>query len=92
MHYLIAIHKDPGSSYGVIVPDLPGCFSAGETLEEALAMAKEAIEFHRESLIEDGDPIPQRQSYGYHRNNPDFADAIWGVVEVEGPRLAVPGG
>ena len=36
MRSLIVIHKDPESCYGVTVPDLPGCFSAGNTIEEAL--------------------------------------------------------
>ncbi len=47
----IVIHKDADSDYGATVPDLPGCFSAGETLDETLAMAKEAIELHMEWLI-----------------------------------------
>ena len=58
MNYPIVIHKDKRSDYGVTVPDLPGCFSAGGTLDEALAMAKEAIELHLEGLIEEGQPIP----------------------------------
>jgi len=36
MHYPIVVHKDSESDYSVTVPDLPGCFSAGETLDEAL--------------------------------------------------------
>ena len=40
----ILIHKDKGSSYGVTVPDLPGCFSVGDTLDESMAMAREAID------------------------------------------------
>ncbi len=36
MRFPIVIHKDRQSSYGVTVPDLPGCFSAGDTLDEAL--------------------------------------------------------
>ena len=43
----VVIHKDADSDYAVTVPDLPGCFSAGETLDETLAMAKEAIELHQ---------------------------------------------
>ncbi len=35
MRYPVLVHKDPESDYGVTVPDLPGCFSAGETLNEA---------------------------------------------------------
>ena len=46
MRYPIVIHKDTDSDYGVIVPDLPGCFSAGTTLDEAMSMAQDAIECH----------------------------------------------
>ncbi len=42
MNYPIVVHKEKGSDYGVTVPDLPGCFSAGGTLDEALAMACDA--------------------------------------------------
>ena len=45
-------------AYYVTVPALPGCLAQGETLEEAVAMAKEAIAVHIEGLIEDGEPIP----------------------------------
>ena len=40
MRFPIVIHKDAGSAYGVTVPDLPGCFSAGDTLEEAIESAR----------------------------------------------------
>ncbi|MFP3374822.1 MULTISPECIES: type II toxin-antitoxin system HicB family antitoxin, partial [Gammaproteobacteria] len=44
MFYPIAIEAgDHEHAYGVIVPDLPGCFSAGDTLDEAIKNAKEAI-------------------------------------------------
>jgi predicted RNase H-like HicB family nuclease len=46
MRYPVVTHKDPDSDYGVTVPDLPGCFSAGETLDEALNEVVEAIECH----------------------------------------------
>jgi predicted RNase H-like HicB family nuclease len=44
--YPSAIHKDHASDYGVTVPDLPGCFSAGASLDETLRMAQEAVELH----------------------------------------------
>lgn len=44
--YLLLINKDSDTDYGVEVSDLPGCFSAGNTLEEAIQNAKEAIELH----------------------------------------------
>lgn len=43
MNFPIVIHKDKNSDYGVSVPDLPGCYSAGVSFEEALEMSKEAI-------------------------------------------------
>ena len=58
MNYPIVIHKDKGFDYGVTVPDLPGCFSAGGTIDEAMEMAREAIELHLEGLIELGEVVP----------------------------------
>ena len=56
--YTALIHKDPESDYGVSFPDLPGCVSAGNTLDEALAMAKEALALHLEGLLQDRRDIP----------------------------------
>ena len=58
MRYPLMIHKDPESDFGITVPDLPGCFSAGSTMEEALQNAEEAILTHIEGLLLDNDPIP----------------------------------
>lgn len=83
MRYPVVIHKDPASDYGVTVPDLPGCFSAGSTLDEALNLAREAIECHLEGLILDGDPIPERRTLEEHQANPENAGGLWAVVEVD---------
>ena len=56
--YVGLIHKDPDSDYGVSFPDLPGCVSAGSTLDEAIAMAKEALALHIEGLLEDKGNVP----------------------------------
>lgn len=59
LRYTVLIHRDqdvPG--YSVIVPELPGCFSQGITLDEAMANAKEAIECHLEAMAEDGEELP----------------------------------
>lgn len=52
MQLPIAIHKDDGSVYGVTVPDIPGCFSYGETVEEAIKNARDAIYGHPETLLD----------------------------------------
>jgi predicted RNase H-like HicB family nuclease len=61
MRYLVVVEQGP-TSFGAYVPDLPGCIAAGETREEALALIREAIEFHIEGLREAGESIPPPSS------------------------------
>lgn len=89
MLFPIVIHKDPKSDYGVTVPDLPGCFSAGATVDEAMAMAREAIELHLEQMVQDGEAIPSPKSVEHHRKNRDFAGAIFALVTVDPANLRV---
>jgi predicted RNase H-like HicB family nuclease len=83
MKYSIVIHKDSDSDYSVSIPDLPGCFSAGSTVEEAIEMAKEAAECHIEGLLIDSEPVPSPSDVETHRDNPDFKDAVWAAVEID---------
>ncbi len=85
MHYPIVVHKDEDSDYGVIVPDLPGCFSAGETMDEALKNAVEAIELHLEGMLSDSETIPVARSIEAHQDNPDYAGGTWALVSVDLP-------
>lgn len=57
MQYLVVIEKG-SSSYGAYVPDLPGCIAVGETRDEVTRLIHEAMEFHIEALIEDGQYVP----------------------------------
>ncbi len=82
MLFPIVIHKDHDSDYGVTVPDLPGCFSAGETLAEAVANAREAIELHIEGLIDAGQAV-QTGDLNEHHINADYAGGIWHLVNVD---------
>lgn len=58
MRYVALVHKDGDSSYGVHFPDFPGGVSAGNTIDEAVANAVEALSFHVQGIVADGDPIP----------------------------------
>ena len=59
MLYPIAILPgDDQHAWGVEVPDIPGCFSAGDDLDDAMTMAREAIEGHLEILAEEGASVP----------------------------------
>jgi predicted RNase H-like HicB family nuclease len=63
MHqYIGLIHKDPDSGYGVSFPDFPGAITAAATLDEARAMAEEALALHIAGMTEDGEPIPEPSS------------------------------
>ena len=83
MNYPVVIHKDPDSDYGVIVPDLPGCFSAGSTMEDAIDKAQEAILCHIEGLLDDNEPIPQPSSIEKYRNEKDYKGGTWAVVNID---------
>ena len=56
--YNIQLRKENEGGYTVIVPALPGCIAYGETVDEAIEMAKEAVELYVEELAERGEPIP----------------------------------
>jgi predicted RNase H-like HicB family nuclease len=84
MRYPIAIEPgDAKHAYGVIVPGLPGCFSAGDTLDEAIDNAKEAIELWLETVIDDGGAVPDPGQIDQYLANPEFKDHIWAVVAVD---------
>ena len=89
MRYPIVIHKDPNSDYGVAIPDLPGCFSAGSTIEEAINMAQEAAECHIEGLLIDSEPIPTPSDIEVHKDNLDFEEGFWALVEVDISKLSL---
>jgi predicted RNase H-like HicB family nuclease len=72
--YIALVHKDDGTSYGVSFPDVPGCISAGDTFEEAIALAAEALAGHFAAMREDGDPIPAPRSFEELRRDREFVD------------------
>ena len=86
-HYIGLIHKEPKSDYGVSFPDLPGCITAGRTLDEARAMAEEALAFHLEGLAEDGDPIPEPSSMEKIMSDPENRDAVAILVATKVPGM-----
>ena len=59
--YRILLRKEPEGGYMVIVPSLPGCVSYGDTIEEAIEMAKDAIAAYLESLRQSGEEIPTEE-------------------------------
>lgn len=87
MRFPVVLHTDDGVRYGATVPDLPGCFSAGNSFEDALDSVQEAIDLHLEGLVEEENEIPLPLSASAHLANPDFADGIWAIVDVDTSRF-----
>lgn len=88
MRFPIVVHKDGTSAYGVTVPDLPGCFSAGDDLDDAIESAHEAISCHLEGLLMDGESLPERAPLETHRANKAYKGGIWAVVAVDISKLS----
>lgn len=84
MKYPIAIEiGDDTHAFGVVIPDLEGCFSAGDTMEEAIDNAKEAIELWLETVIDAGGAVPAAKPIAYHQTDPDFKNWVWAVVSID---------
>ena len=84
MEFLVAITRgDEHHAYGTAVPDLSGCFSAGDTFEEAIANTAEAIELQIESLLDAGDVPPEPKPAQEWLADPAYSGWIWAVVSIE---------
>ena len=84
MKYPVVIEPATATTaFGVVVPDLPGCFSAGDTIEEALDNAHEAIELWIESVLDDGGDVPVPSSIDAWRKRREFKGWIWALVAID---------
>lgn len=84
MRYPIAIEMgNETTAFGVIVPDLVGCFSAGDTLDEAIDNAKEAITLHIDGLLDDNETIPAPSPVSRYSLLAEYAGFIWAIVEID---------
>jgi len=82
MRYPVAI--EPGGenrAYGVVVPDLPGCFSGGDTLDEALSAAEEAILVWIDATLDAGEAIPAPSTIEDIGLIPDYAGWKFAMVD-----------
>lgn len=59
MAAVVAFIHGAAGAYGVSFPDFPGCIAGGASLEDALRSGREALAFHIEGMLEDGQPLPQ---------------------------------
>lgn len=80
--YIGLIHKDSDSDFGVSFPDFPGVATAGKTLDDARAMAEEALALHIEGLVEDGEAIPEPSRLEDVMANPENLTGVAILVAV----------
>ncbi len=85
--YIALLRKDATSDYGVDFPDLPGCVTAGRTLEEARRAAAEALALHLEGMTADGDMVPPPSGLDAVMGDPHNVDAVAFLVDA---RVAAP--
>jgi predicted RNase H-like HicB family nuclease len=81
--YIAYLRKDKTSDYGVEFPDLPGCVSAGRTLEEAKAMAAEALAGHVSVLTEMGQTVPAPSSLDQLIDDPNRENAVLVLIDLD---------
>ena len=80
MRYIAFVHKDPDSDYGVMIPDVPGCFSAGGTLDEAIENAVEALSGHVRMMESDGETVASPRTIDAILADPDLSEELEGAI------------
>ena len=91
MKFTIAIEAGTKkTAFGVVVLDLPGCFSAGDTVEEAFDNVREAIKIHCEILAEEKKDLPVAKSMSEWQKDKEYKGWTWGIVDVEVEKLFGP--
>jgi predicted RNase H-like HicB family nuclease len=68
--FLVVIEKGE-NNYSAYSPDVPGCAAAAKTVEETISNMKEALEFHIEEMLEDGESFPIPKTLNYYLENTD---------------------
>lgn len=89
-HYLGVIeHAEQG--LGIYFPDFPGCVSGGDTLEDVIAMGTEALQFHVDSMVEDGEQVPEPSSVDLDTERAEVPEArLHSLVAVQAKLPAYP--
>ncbi len=85
MLFSVVIHKDPTSDYSVTIPDMPGCFTAGKTLQDAVANVQDAVECHYsgESVLPVASPLD------HWLGDDEYSGGTWVLIDIDLSRLNV---
>lgn len=80
--YIALMRKDPDTDYGIDFPDFPGCVTAAEDMEQAREMAEEALRFHIEGLLADGERLPKPSNFEKVMADPENRQAAVLLIQV----------
>ena len=87
--YPVIIERGEDSSgcvgFGAFFPDLPGCVSGGDSLEDAIINAEKALEMHISALVRDNNVIPTPSSFEIIEHDPEINEILRTLVRVEIP-------
>lgn len=84
MRYPVAIETGSDiAAFGIVVPDLPGCFSAGDTIDQAMGNVEEAIDLWIEAALDAGQEIPAPSTLDAIQARPEFTGWAFGVVTID---------
>jgi len=87
MIYFAFIQQHKGY-YNATFPDMPGCATGGDSLEELMINAKDALELHIEGMLEDGDELPAPRFVGKRKDLKEYREGAWIAVEVDVTEIA----
>lgn len=74
--YIVIVHKDQGSAYGMTFPDAPGCFSAADEADDLFAAAREALELWAEGMRDDGLAVTEPRDFEALRADPEWRESF----------------
>ncbi len=74
--YIVIVHKDQGSAYGMTFPDAPGCFSAADEADDLFAAAREALELWAEGMRDDGLALTEPRDFEALRADPELRESF----------------
>lgn len=83
MKYPVYLHQAESGTYSGFVPDIEGCYFAGDTIDDAIADAYAAIDMYLEYQCEKGLDVPIAKTINDHKDDEDCRDGLWGFVDVD---------
>jgi len=83
MRFPVYLHKTDSESYSGFAPDIEGCFFAGETVDDTLQDAAEALHIHFEAMADSDMPVPETKGIEFYLQDDACQGGIWAFVDID---------